>query len=155
MNYEFILQYLDKDHDIEGEANQIVQFMMKNPRDYITIDFLRMMSTLNLRLSKSLIYDSYTNNAKEMCHILSIPWYVRRYPKHKTIELLKTIDILRSQFPSVEYQMADQMFKKGNYDEASNCLMIAAYVMGDKKAKQLYTTLSKTKKNSFHIGEDM
>lgn len=58
MNYEFILQYLDKDHDIEEEANQIVQFMMKNPRDYITIDFLRMMSTLNLRLSKSLIYDS-------------------------------------------------------------------------------------------------
>lgn len=50
--------------------------------------------------------------------------------------------------------MADQMFKKGNYDEASNCLMIAAYVMGDKKAKQLYTTLFKTKKNSFHIGED-
>lgn len=113
-----------------------------------------MMSTLNLRLSKSLLYDSYTNNAKEMCHVLSIPWYVRRYPKRKTIELLKTIYILRSQFPSVEYQMADQMFKKGNYDEASNCLMIAAYVMGDKKAKQLYTTLSKTKKNSFHIGED-
>lgn len=154
MNYEFILQYLNnKDKDIECEADQIVHFMMENSRDYITIDFIRLISILNMRLSKTLIYDLYINNARDMCKELRIPWYVRRYSKCKSIKLLKTIFLMKSQYPSTEYQMAEQMFKQGNYEKAGDYLLIAAYVMGDKKAKKFYRTLSKTQKNSFHIGE--
>lgn len=152
MNNDFLETYVDENRNIEEETEQVVVHLMNYPTEYITNEFLNAMSDINPSVAKSLIYDVYPDKATQLLKKYQIPWYVRRYSKRKIVSILKKMYSFRYLFPTVEYQKANEFFRKGEYDSAKKYIMLAC-VIGDSNAKSLYNTLSSTQKNSFHIGE--